>query len=1065
MLSSLHFSANRFLNLFFCCFFALNLQAQIATTHFSARQSGWWTLGLNAGTAYQSSDVCIDPGGWGAGLTLGKNLFYKPGAPVSFDLRGRFLFSKTYGADAVRSFGIAKNDVLNGQNDAGLNYLLDKSAPNDSSFVFQNYKNSAGELALEGVLTFNKLRERTGVVFSVFGGVGLDVYNVWTDQTDGSGNRYNYLNINPNGNTRSINADLETLRDGNHETNAEGFKNGDPKIGFMPDLGVELGYQIAPRFYLGLGHKVTFTRTDLFDGQRWNNDNTATGENDLHHYTNFFMRWDIQPTHREKRAKPPTIEITYPQTDPYISSSRDCEVLANIKNVRGTGDVICTVNGSNQRFDFRSEKFRTNILLQNGRNEVKIRASNPDGRAEATTVIVFEEKYYPPTPPVPPPPVPTRPTVDFVQPGRTPFTTDRDQTFVIARVTGIRDRREVRMFVNGFENTNFSMAENVEATVNLREGRNIVRVEAQSPNGQASDEVEIFFEKTIVVPEIPEVNITNPSRKAEATKEKTFPFRATVKNVGSRGQIFMTLNGSRFDDFLFNYRNNEVSATLPIQSGDNTVNIRVENHSGSDEQSATITFVGGIHFPKKPSVEIFAPANNSTTNQPTTELKANLTHISESNQITVLVNGSQIYNFNFDKINQNLAAAVGLREGDNTLTIKVVNADGRDEETVRVRFEKVKNPPMVDITAPSNNSKTEQATTDFRANLKNVSEANQITILANGSLISNFNFDKKNQTVSATVGLREGDNTLTIKVVNADGSDEETVKVKFEKAKKLPVVNITAPADKSSTDVEKCVLTATVANVFDQKNIEIRVGRRSITNFSLDRAGNILASFTLEPGKNNITIRATNADGSDQKTVEVSLNPKMVSAKPDIKFTNPKSPGLEVNDKNFTVRAQISRVTDKKQMVVKINGNLTRSYDFDPKTGELTARATLVEGSNSVVVEATNEGGKSEAQTSILLKTNAINVPEVKIISASAPTVNPDDPTVFRSSVVAETKNVTDRSQVKVKVRGVDFTDFEFNATKNYVKFVIRLQPGDNPVEIIVNTPQGTDSDKTVVKL
>ena len=100
----------------------------------------------------------------------------------SFDLRGRGLFTRSYGADAVRSYGLGKIEALNGGYLASLNYDVDQTAPNDSSFVYHNYRHSMGELGVEGVLTFNRLRERTGVVFALFGGIGLDFYRTRTDQ-------------------------------------------------------------------------------------------------------------------------------------------------------------------------------------------------------------------------------------------------------------------------------------------------------------------------------------------------------------------------------------------------------------------------------------------------------------------------------------------------------------------------------------------------------------------------------------------------------------------------------------------------------------------------------------------------------------------------------------------------------------------------------------------------------------------------------------------------------------------------------------------------------------------
>lgn len=962
--------------LLFAGLFIAQLAAQNSTTHFSKNQQGWWTLGINAGTAYQTSDVCTDPRGWGAGLTLGKNLFYRPTAPVSFDLRGRFLVSKSYGADAVRSFGLAKNSVLNGQSNSNLNYLLDQNSTLDSSFVFQNYRNTAAELGLEGVLTFNRLRQRTGVVFSLFGGIGLDAYSVQTDQLGSDGKIYNYLKINENANSRSIRADLDVLRDGDFETDADGFQNSSTRFGLMPNLGVELGYQLTPNFYAGIGHKLTFTRTDIFDGSRWNNDNSATGDNDLHHYTNLFLRWDIQPARRERRQQPPTIDITEPSTDPYVSDRREVEVWADIRHVRSAADVLCLLNGSNQRFQYKNGRFRTQVRLENGRNEVRIKATNPDGRAEAATIIIFQEKYVPPTPPVPPiPPVPTPPMVDFVEPSYSPAKVDRDEKFVIARVAGIRDRRELRFFVNGYEQTNFNLAENFEASVRLREGRNLVRLEAETASGRAADEVEIIFEKPQPLGERPVVMITNPSRQSETTREANFNFRAVVRNVDFKDDISLTVNGLRQSDFSFNSRSGEVAANISLKNGENSITLRAQNRVGSDEKTATLTKIGGIDFPKKPVVDITSPADGSTSQQQNIDLRANLKNIAAAGQLSVLVNGSEIYNFNFDPTGQTVVAPVRLLEGNNSLTIKAVNQDGRDEETVNVRFEKAKNPPTVQITAPADNSTTNQPMVELRAALTNVSEASQISVFANRRQISDFRFDRRANSVSANVALSEGANSLIVKVQNADGSDEESVNIRFEKRKTPPTVQILSPADGSSTRNENAKLTAKIENVSSPNDVEVRVNKSILTNFAFDGNGNLSADLKLAPGKNTIIVSAKNSDGSDQKSVEVNFLKGSPSPNPPVA------------------------------------------------------------------------------------------VPTVKIVSASSPAVDLNNPTVFRSGVVAELKNVSEKSQIKVRVNGKDFPNFEFNARAGWVKFTVVLAKGDNVVEVSATTPAGTASDSTNVLL
>ena len=82
--------------------------------------SGYWIFGLNTGKAYQSSDVKSSASGYGLGLTVGKNIYYKPGATLDFGVRSRFSYNQTKGLSPIRNYNIANNTAVNGLE--GLDY-------------------------------------------------------------------------------------------------------------------------------------------------------------------------------------------------------------------------------------------------------------------------------------------------------------------------------------------------------------------------------------------------------------------------------------------------------------------------------------------------------------------------------------------------------------------------------------------------------------------------------------------------------------------------------------------------------------------------------------------------------------------------------------------------------------------------------------------------------------------------------------------------------------------------------------------------------------------------------
>lgn len=1041
--------------------------AQQISSKFSARERGWWTFGIDGGLAYQSADVSTRFNGWGAGLTLGKNLLYRPGGAFSFDVRGRGLFTRTYGLDTKRSFGIQKNDALNGNYDPALDYIQDVSTPNDSSFVFQNYRHSMGELGLEGVLTFNRLRERTGVVLSLFGGIGLDFYNTKTDQLDADGFTYNYLNINTNGSKASIRTDLQSLRDGTYESPADGFTKNSLKAGFMPGAGIELGYQVAPRFVIGLGHKITFSRTDILDGQRWTNSNTLTGDNDWQHYTNLHFRWDISG--HEKRLAAPRIEIVNPGSNPYVTNYPTENLRARIQNVHAYADVQCYLNGGNQPFTFDKSRLSADLRLRPGRNEVRIVATNPAGRDEKTVVIVLEDRYTPTPPPVTPPPVTpppsnpppvvARPEVRIVEPSRSPYTTDRDNVRITAQIRNVSDRRDLRLLVNGSDER-FTLAEGLEASVRLREGRNSIRVEAQTAGGRASDEIEVIYQRnTPTTPppptqgKRPDVRITQPRSANETVTQANYTLKATIEEVDNRDDISVYLNGNIQRNFSFDVRSRSLSADLTLRDGMNSVTVRARNRYGDDEASVTIT--KNVVQPK-PEVTITEPRDGASFRQPGVTLRAATKNVTSRNDVTIELNRRTLP-FDFDQRTGAVSTELTLQEGENTVSISVKNSAGTAQASVKLNYLAPRQ-PQVTITEPANNSETRSEQGQLTATLVNVVNKNDVTATVNGVSVP-FSFDPKRKQISAKVNYSEGNNTLRVAVRTDGGSADATVTVRYIKPQP-PTVNITNPKSRKQTaDKPAFTLMATVKNVYSDKNVQVMHNGTAVTGFTLDRGGNLSAPVTLKAGTNTFMVKATTPDGSAEATaaIDLSIPPIIAPLSPELKFLLPKRSGITVKEAQYALKASAVNITDKSQLKMKFNSGLVRDFEFNPRSNFITADLKLKEGKNIVLIEASTPGGSATIQTEINYQSApSVPKPEVTIESASQPTVSPFNPNEGRTAVVANVLHIDAREQISIRVNDVAVTDFTFNTTTLKVTWVSVLKKGDNRIDITVTNATGT---------
>jgi hypothetical protein len=173
--------------------------------------------------------------------------------------------------------------------------------------VYANHKTNLAEVGMEGVFTLNQLREKTGIGLTLTGGVGLAWYKASIDQRDAAGlYDVKYESLDEGGSRSYSSAQLDAFRDGKYETLADGF-GGAGKFGIMPSIGFEFDYNLTPDLAIGLGHRMTFSGTDLLDGQQWTDANNLTGNNDILHYTSLGLKYTLGNKQSLKKNKLPVI--------------------------------------------------------------------------------------------------------------------------------------------------------------------------------------------------------------------------------------------------------------------------------------------------------------------------------------------------------------------------------------------------------------------------------------------------------------------------------------------------------------------------------------------------------------------------------------------------------------------------------------------------------------------------------------------------------------------------------------------------------------------------------------
>ena len=805
----------------------LTLLSTITNAQYETRPyKNAWELGINGGASWQEADIRSTPG-WGVGLTLGRNIWHRPGGFIDFDLRGRLLYTKTFGVDNSRSYDLEHNPIFNGQSGEHLNYHL------YPGYVYQNHKTDKGELALEGVLTANRLREKTGVILSVFGGIGADLYATQTDQLDRSGSKYEYALIDEDASRGRALRELSAMRDDNFETLSDGFDNG-AKISIMPAWGFGLGYELSPGFSVGVEHKITYPLHDYLDGQRFAETDLLDPENDKHHYTALYMRWKIfgnqnkhkdpvydRPTVIEPTLPKPIVRITRPGGNNYRTDDITTEILANISNVDSRKDVECKVNGrtiTNFNFDARTGKFATIIALNPGYNSVEVQACNPVGADSDEVTIIYEPvDSYTPTKPYDTQPTLRPPVVDINFPYGSNTTSTEERATIKATILNISNSRAITYTINGVTSRQFEYNPGTKKFISypdLKPGRNTIEITAVNSDGSDSDSRTIYFDCVVTRPE---VTIIDPNDNPHYYSDRTVKIKAEVTGVESRSEIQFEVGNYVSDQFSYNQSTGIFSAVLNPSNDRTVISITASNNTGSDSDSRTLIKEKVV---PKPVVRITKPYTDPSISQsPSVEVFADIQNINSRDQITFKINGQKKSSFNFNSQSGVFSATASLNEGGNEIEVIAKNASGIDIDSRSVTYKRTYVRPTVNITNPRYSPfETGDDRIIIRADITNVKANKDVIFIVNGRTIKDFSFNAKTGDFSGAARLSAGKNRVVITAWNGDysASDERTINVAIPEPDPGPVVKITRPA--SQNEVSQSELYKVQATITGLKN-------------------------------------------------------------------------------------------------------------------------------------------------------------------------------------------------------------------------------------------------------
>jgi hypothetical protein len=736
-----------------------------------------WTFGVGAGKAYQKSDIAYSDG-LGFDLTLGSKLYHQEHAFLSVDWKFRFL--------------------------AGENKNYDLSLNNDNTIHNVRYRFYSYDLELG--LTLNRLRERTRIVLSGFAGAGLTHGRTSTDLYDAENNPYDYSSIDLTRDNKSVYRDLLTFSDGNYETPLL------HKAAVLPTAGLFIGYQISRSITAGFEFKTNFYLTEKNSLVGIDLDNRIlTGSFfDRNNYLSLGLSWTLRGRSstrlvEESYAYPetvgtapaaeaenlgsqhsvpgPSVFITDPSADAFSTVSRTHTLWAIVTDVSGSEHISFYQNGfPNQNFSYNksTNMFLADVHLKKGENRFRIEASNQTSAAEDMVTITLEDPQETLVPaaeigvmepgdaqvqPVVRPvrsEYPALPTINFIQPSEHIYVENNFFPLKVA-IQHVSGRKDVSVALNGRNVPNFSFYHSGVLTVTLllAEGTNTIDVIAENAAGMASASNAITYQKPVHhLPVYREPVIQEPVSREPVTQEPVV--REPVSNEPMQRRPVTR----------------EPYTPRPVTHRPGTR--EPVTQEPVTEEPVTQDPVKETRPCTKPEIRLIDPTQSqSTTQQPSYTLKAEVQHIEHNNQLRLTVNGNPVA---FRISNRMLSSSIPLGKGMNAVVLKAVNACGEAKASARIIHRpavvsKPCTPPEIRINVQE--VSRNDATHELRGTVSGITSKAEISLTVNGRTNPGFQFVPSTGELTAKLNLTPGSHTLVLTATNACGSDTKSESLKI----------------------------------------------------------------------------------------------------------------------------------------------------------------------------------------------------------------------------------------------------------------------------------------------
>jgi hypothetical protein len=616
------------------------------------------------------------------------------------------------------------------------------------------------------------------------------------------------------------------------------------------------------------------------------------------------------------------------------------------------------------------------------------------------------------------------PQITLLQPSASGTTTGVQTLNLLANTSNINNSQAIQVKLNGVS-VPFNWNNNqLNSALSLSQGTNTIVILASNTCGTDTETLQINY----ALCQAPQITTTTAVPNGASTSNINFVYSALLTNTFAN-QIQLTVNGQTQN---YSFNTNQLSSTITLQSGLNLIQLVATNTCGSDIENWSINYEPC----SAPQINNVSPAASVQNAEQLLNVSAQLTGINNANQISLLLNGApSVFNFQ----NDNLNAALQLQSGLNNIALSISNNCGTDVHVWNVNYNPCIN-PQINISNTGLNGSTVATSA--------LSLSAQVTALSTDQIILSLNgqggqpFSLQNQSLSASLNLQQGPNTIVLQGKNACERTSQTININYVPCA-TPQIQFGQAAGALTNPLLQ--FSATVSGISNAQNINLMLNN-TVVPFNFQN-GTITATLQLTNGTNVVTVASQNNCGVASENITYTYTAPCVQ--PSVEITSPAAGLFGVSNPNVIITATITQINEISG-IQALNNGITQ-FGATLVGNQMSIPLLLQAGINNIAIVATNTCGTDSEVREI--RYEPCSIPQV--IYNMDPNGHTTNQSIFTYN--AQIVNYSPNMIVTLSMNGFLLTGY--SNTIGNILAEVSFDPGLNNLTITVTNDCGTLTD------